>query len=474
MKKVFSIITTILATLLFISGTIVSIIDLVSPDDSVISTYMADKSYNFLLLIFCAVGLVIIFDNILDGSQRKDIKAILTSVNREKIDVKIFPTQVEFYDYFEDRIKKLSSNSSIYVTTFDKYNANYDHTEGKELDSDTFMDCWEKYVVKKNILVKQLVHITDKHDVEQLISRIENNKKSNNFIISVMVGLPLVPYIDWIVIDGRYTLITIPSETSNPYDGEFGFAIDNRELAQAFITYFELYNNSKLSKVVLGKNGTVETSHLNDVTESVMQARPDLEEMNEINKYLFNVLSNNNIRYYMNDVSTMLHKISICDKTGILLDLAIKSLRDCSIQDQSEISVEESLSALLKIYGSEGVNIKAVSCSDVLPSFWSDDVGKAIQRLCKDSSKNNRIERVYIYNGDDDVTEKMIKDQKSVASYKIDKKKFPVVAAEAEDFILVDDKMLLILKNESASISLNQDIIKKYSEKFKSLVGYSK
>ncbi len=473
MKRVLSIVTNIIAALLFVGGMVISIIDLVSPDDNVLSVYLKDRSYNFLLLVFCAVGLVIILDNVIDGSLRKDVNSILKLVNREKIDVKIFPTQVEFYDYFEERIKNLSSTSSIYVTTFDKYNADYDHTEGKEQDSDTFMECWDKYVVRKGVSVKQLVHITDKHDVDQLKKRIENNKKSNNFIISAMVGLPSAPNIDWIVIDERYTLIAIPTHVSNPYEGEFGFAIDNEELAKAFIKYYDIYS-SKLSQVVLSKNGTVNLNHLDEVTRGVMQTCPDLEEMYKINKSIIHTLSDKKISKCIDELTSKLYEISVCDKTGTILDSAVKTIYACTIRNDLNISIDDSLFALLKIYESENVTIKAVSCADILPSFWSDDIGKTIQRLCKDSSKHNHIERVYIYNGDEKVIDKIIKEQKNVVSHKIDKSKFPIGTDEAEDFIIVNDKMLLILKNESALLTLDNETIKKYSEKFKSLAGYSK
>lgn len=473
LKKVFSIITTVVASLLFVGGTIISIIDLVSPEENSISAFLSEQSYNFLLLIFCAVGLVIVLDKITDGSLKTDVKRILEKINVDRTDVIVLPTQADFYDYFEERIKKLSANSFIYVTTFDKYDANYDHTEGKEMFSDTFMDCWDRYVVKRHVMVKQLVHVTDMHDVEQLTSRLKNNKKSNNFIISVIVGLPIVPYLDWIVIDNRYTLISIVTDASNPYDGGFGFAIDNVEIAKAFITYFEIYSNSKISKVVLNKNGVVEEEHLKEVETSAMLTRPDLEEIGNINKALFKILFDQNVRTCITNIASSLHNIAVCDKTGVLLNNAINIIKKIAFYNQIDITVEESLSALLKIYGSERINIKAVSCADIIPGFWTDDIGKAIQRLCNDESKKNVIERVYIYSKDDSATRKLIKEQKLVTSYTIDKDKFPTAVTDVEDFILVDDKMLLVLKNDSAQISIDKETIKYYTNKFKSLVGYA-
>lgn len=467
-KKAFSIFCNIIFFSLFGSGFIISILDMI-PNFTFFQEFVDTFSTNLLLLMFCSSGLVILMDKVSSESNQTLLKEISEIVKEDKGKIVLLEGDISIHSYFGEKIKKLKKESKIYITAFDKYNSDYDTTNGKISAVDEFMRNWKEYVVKRNISVEQLVHICDEHDYNQLMKRIESVKLSSNFTISAYLGLPSIPYIDLAIIDDEITILFFPDKQSNPYYGDFGIAIENREITRKFKDYFMLYNNSELCKIVYTENMTEQhKKNLKDMEKYLMRTRPDFSKISIINKYITSIFSKNEFLSIIEEISDIIALLNN-DITNKFINNLIDEYKKVNnnIKNKYEILIpyNESIKILNQIFSCENLKIMAVSDDTKNKEFWDTEYGLKIREMNIKKELKNYIHRIHIVS---DVKEKKKKNKTSflteqwILSTDVDNIKIPI-----EDFLIVNKSLLFIYKENGDSIlSIDKNKINDYIIKY--------
>ena len=234
----------------------------------------SDGWMKILVLIFATVGLVTISDkkrleeNIepeltrisdVQNSEIGSVKKIEdnTNVTLEKLDdtkqIKYFKDKTQFYLYLTQILLKMPSGVKIDVTSFEKnYNISYEIGENRHIES--FMKTWNERVQNGQFVVRQLVHITSEQDYCELCERVGKFKSNYNFTVSAMVGLPIAPFMDYMIVNQEYVFIGFSDDMSSPCNFSWGMVIKGKEIAQRLQSHFNIYWSSQFSLLIKDKD----------------------------------------------------------------------------------------------------------------------------------------------------------------------------------------------------------------------------
>lgn len=105
-----------------------------------------------------------------------------------------------------------------------------------------------------SLQVRQLVHVTTPQDYKELKERVETFRENYNFAISAIVGLPIAPFLDFMVINQEYVVMGFSNDSSSPNNLSFGFVVQSKELALNFQNYFNVYWAGQFSVIVKDKD----------------------------------------------------------------------------------------------------------------------------------------------------------------------------------------------------------------------------
>lgn len=446
-----------------------------------------------LVFLFGTVGLVIISDK---RRMEEDIKPqienvykkedeIQNSVNRTEIiakdifgkignemEVKYFPDKTQFYLFLTELILKLPAGSKIDVTSFEKnYNVSYD--VGEDIHIESFMKTWTEMVKEGRVLVRQLVHITSTQDYEELNERLSTFKNNYNFTVSAIVGFPIVPFMDMMVINQEYIFMGLSNDVSSPNNFSFGFAIKGRDLALNYQNYFNVYWSSQFSILVKDKD-EIKTKNLKEVGRYVYDIDHDasfvrfnqmllaLYHINEYNVKIIELLENLH-RFYGN-VCYDIMRNEIETKIRECIDFINKRTHDFVTFDRKDAS-----SIIAKMMFNAKNKIFAVSLDIDGSEFWIADEGESIFQANIDviSKRKVEIQRIFISTKEKRTELETIMDAQIDAGIILYYTEFKQgIGGTFEDFLIIDNEAVLVFTESSVKISIYHPHIDEYFRKF--------
>ena|GEM_PF-5090876 len=253
LMKMVKIISSIVFGVLFTMTLIASLVDLTGIFSiPFIQPLFNDNAPKVLLFLFSSVGIVVLIDALEAQSTAKvatevlpELKQTINIINNS--DKTIFlANKREFYLELHKAFFSIKNGSEIFLTNYGKnFSAGYDQGEFEQVKA--FMKLWDKLALSGDIVVKQLVHITSLRDLDEAEARVSKFTSAHDYSVRAAIGLPIVPFIDYLIIDEMAVFMGFPDDSGTPYDISFGLAIFSEKTVKEFIKYFNIYWSDSLS-----------------------------------------------------------------------------------------------------------------------------------------------------------------------------------------------------------------------------------
>lgn len=394
----------------------------------------------------------------------------------KEIDIQYFPDKTHFYLYLTELLLKLPAGAKIDVTSFEKnYNVPYD--VGEDLHIEAFMKTWTELVKNGRVLVRQLVHVTSPQDYTELEDRIKTFQSYYNFTISTIVGMPIAPFFDYIIVNQEYVVVGMSNDVSSPNNLSFGYVIRSKELALDFQNHFNIYWSSQFSTIIKNKD-EIKTNNLKKIQEYVY----DIEHNVSIKKYNWLMLGIYHINEHNNKILQFIENLNrfygnVC--YDVLQNDIEDKINECvefvdkKMNSYESFGRERAAELLSKMIFNAKKNIYAVSLDIDGNEFWETDEGEKVFKSNIDVMSRNgtNIQRVFVCSKEkkEELKETIIEQiQAGIVLYYTEYKQG--IGGIFEDFIIIDDEALLILDENTIKVSINHNHISTYYQKFKRIM----
>lgn len=447
-----------------------------------------------LVMIFASVGLVTLSDKRKMGeSIEPEMKKITekqeeacekinqikeeTNIALDKLDstmqIEYFPDKTQFYLYLTKLLLQLPSGAKVDVTSFEKnYNVSYDRGEDRHIES--FMKTWVDMVRSGHLVVRQLVHVTSTQDYRELEERIKNFKNKYNFTVSAIIGLPIVPFFDYMVVNQEYVFMGFSNDVSSPYNFSYGLVIRSKELALNFQNHFNIYWSNQFSFLIKDKD-EIKLRNLKKIARYVFDIDHnvnlmkyhymmlELYHINECNKMMMPLLENLH-RFYGNCCCDILQN-DIEEKISEVAEFVNMKTHQYMIFERNAASM-----LIAKMMFNAKHEILAVSLDIDGSEFWMNSEGETVFQANIDAitKQKVRIERIFVCTKEKRIMlDKTIREQVEAGISIIYTEYKKGMGGTYEDFMIVDNEALLIFQENNIKISINQFHIDEYNKKYK-------
>lgn len=387
-------------------------------------------------------------------------------------EIKYFSDKTQFYLFLTEQLLKIPSGARVDVTSFEKnFNVSYD--VGEDVHIESFMKTWGDLVKNGRILVRQLVHVTSPQDYNELQDRVKLFQDNYNFTASVILGMPIVPFFDYMILNQEYIVVGMSDDISSPYNLSFGYAIKSKEIALCFQNHFNIYWSSQFSTIIKDKDEIKENNlrkiwgYVHDIEHNI-----DVKKYNRLMLEIYHINEHNNKfvpfieelnRFYGNVCYDVLKK-----------DLETK-INDCSEfvnnKTKNYVVFERNQAAELisKMIFNAKKNIYAVSLDIDGNEFWVADEGEKVFQSNIDAISQNGvcIQRVFVCSKEKkENLKETIAEQitAGILLYYTEYRKG--MGGVFEDFLIIDDEALLVFDENKIKISINHNHINTYYKKF--------
>lgn len=488
-KKSMRALLDVIFEVLYIAVMILAILDIFG----LLVFVQSDGWMKILVLIFATVGLVTISDkkrleeNIepeltrisdVQNSEIGSVKKIEdnTNVTLEKLDdtkqIKYFKDKTQFYLYLTQILLKMPSGVKIDVTSFEKnYNISYEIGENRHIES--FMKTWNERVQNGQFVVRQLVHITSEQDYCELCERIGKFKSNYNFTVSAMVGLPIAPFMDYMIVNQEYVFIGFSDDMSSPCNFSWGMVVKGKEIAQRLQSHFNIYWSSQFSLLIKDKD-EVKQRNLKKVERYVY----DIDHNMNLIKYQGLTLEICHVNEKNRSVVPLLENLNgfyrncCCDILQSEIERKIDEISEFvkkRTQEYIRFDRDKATELIAKMMMDSKKKICAVSLDIDDNDFWINSEGEEVFRANIDAIKKQKvmIERVFVCTK---ATREILKeaiDEQCKAGIGVTYTEYKKgMGGTYEDFMIVDNQALLIFEKNCVRVSMNRAHIEQYNKKY--------
>ena len=419
-------------------------------------------------------------DSISDGQDylKNEIKSAGEIINRisdrvySDIEIKYFSDKTQFYIYLTDILLKLPNGANVDVTNFEK-NHDIPYDIGEDEYITTFMNTWTKSVKTCKINVRQLVHIATPQDYKELKDRVDLYKQNHNFSISAIVGLPIVPYEDIMIVNQEYVFIGLSNDASTPNNLSFGYVIRSQEIASEFRNYFNIYWSNQFSTIIKDKDN-VKNKSLIDLKNSIYEIdyNADIKKYNRLALEVYHICERSPEAYKLLKNLNLLYDNPFYE---IIQNDVVNEIKEHSrqisqrINNYFEFKREMAGELISKMIFNATDRICAASLDIDGIDFWVEEEGEQVfqANLAVITKKEVSIERVFICTSEkkeelDSIMQKQL--QAGIELYYTEYRQR--IGGEFEDFLIIDHDVLLLLCNSKIKVSISKSEIEKYYNKF--------
>ena len=477
-KNVFSNIVDFIFYLVYIVLLLASIFDLLGVNIPFIKDYASDVSQllKFLLLVFACVGIIILNDKrMLEKKVVNPIENINETIMRGMLsNTKLFyfKSKKDDYNFFAREIRGLNDGAEVLVTSFDK-NQNTNYYTGEDKHTEALMDDYTKMIQSGNIRVRQMVHVCTKKEYVEVQDRIKLYENCNNYALSAMVGLPIRPYIDFVVINKETVMLSFSNDKAAPYNEAFSLAIKDNEIASQFEKYFDIYWNNDC-RVIKGNDG-INQNNLAWLEELSLEDIIDVPEYTEYKTLLLKLIISLKEFRNLKEIIVKLHRLAFPKTFFGQREIVKKELDKLFLFIQKEI-IEQAISmtwqdsraifAHISTYVQKKILSVMVIKAD---SYWVvadhiEEFANGIMTLGEDFQR----EQVLVLSSDNLKKYKKLLKEESKVGVEV----YIIIDDEKQDdiykdFTIIDDVMMItLLDNEKANSIIEKKKIKEYNSEF--------
>jgi hypothetical protein len=388
-------------------------------------------------------------------------------------------SKTEMYSSFLSELKQIKGNPEVYVTHFEKL-GDLSYDDGDSDIEKELMKNWIEKIKNGNFReVRQIVHLSSKHDYYDTYKRLMDYQNCTNFKLNVMIGLPLEPFLDFVIVQDNFLIIDFSKDSKLPFDTDFGIFIRNKAVITDFIQYFNIWWDRSIS--IKDRNRI----NLNEF-KSIFRKLPDFYYTDSNKQFNSNLLGMTRDIEVLNPLNLLLDKLNLCN-AYIYKEKIIKLINDAITRvdkiSAEEIKIKEGdyITCSEYIYNSAIDKIFAVSNEskndDHFFNNWNSELGNKIIELNEFAlSRGVEIERIFILTNEqlkNDDMQAILKEQsdKGIKIYSILNTNVEI----DEDFIISDNNLLMFLSNEEsaeclATITRETAQIRKYQDKYNKLM----
>jgi len=485
----------ILFMISYIFTLILSILDVFG-----VITFDSANWMKILVMMFSTVGIVVLLDkritvkkiepqvdemdkNVKDSiNQIDEIKKVSTDIAKkidENIEIKYFPDKTKFYLFLTDLLLQLPQGATVDVTSFEK-NYNIPYEKGENIYIETFMKTWDELIQNNTLNVRQLVHITSSQDYIELKERVNKFKSNHNFVLSAMVGLPIAPFIDCMIINRQYIFMGFSEDTSSPNNFSFGYVIKSEEVTTKFQNYFNIYWSDRFSVVVKDKD-EIQNKNIDDIGDFIndIDHNKNLMKYNKLALELYHINEHNNSIIPMLENLHRLYGNVHMSEINLEIENKIKEceqLIDHATKDFIEFNRDEAADLIARVMFNATKKIIAISLDIDGNQFWIADEGEKVFQANVEAILRRKviIQRVFVSTLDKKTEiDETIKEHINAGidvhytEYKNG------IGNDFEDFLIIDNNVLLILASDYVKITLNKKIVEQYNRKFVDILKIS-
>ena len=466
---------------------ILTILDLCSVPIPFIDNYTKDSNYllRFLLMLFSSVGIVVLNDK--RDMAKKVVKPIeyiektISMGEANDSNLTFLSNKDEFYMLFDHELQHLKSGAEVLVTAFDK-NQGLDYYTGENKHIEAFMDDWSNKIKSNTIVVKQIVHIFTKKEYSEIESRANQYKDCYNYSLGAVTGMPIRPYIDVAIIDKKIVLLSFSNDANSPCDTGFGLAIRNVDVAENFEKYFNIYWNGDC-RIIKNREGinlpnllyfkpltknTTNYPNTNEYNKLIMELIPLMDKTNGIPDLIgdFQTIFSKATYWLPQKIATMKYQ-NLFNEIHNRIIMTYLTIKPKDVQD-----------AMLNSISKAKKEIRATSIEIEDDSYWSSKDGEAFfaQNINGIAKGGITVNRVFIIRANQVETMSSIIGRQKLAGVKV----FEIITemttrGSYKDFIIIDNDVVIeILKNGSARMYINKEIIDEYIKIYESYIAQSK
>jgi hypothetical protein len=150
-------------------------------------------------------------------------------------------------------IDSSAPGSNVDVTHFEKLRgAPYD--VGENAMERLFMERWKAKVKNGHLIVRQIIHVSSGFDILEVERRLLEFADCMNYSANVICGMPVVPYVDVLVIRNQSAFLDLSSDPLEPFRASIALEATSPGIVQSVTDYFEIWW-SQFSTPVKNKDG---------------------------------------------------------------------------------------------------------------------------------------------------------------------------------------------------------------------------
>lgn len=477
-RNFFSNVVDIIFYLVYIVLLLASILDLLGVSIPFINDYTSDANQllKILLLVFACVGIIILSDKrMLEKKVVNPIKNLNETIMCGLIsntNLFYFKSKKDDYNFFAREIRGLHDGAEVLVTSFDK-NQNTNYYKGEDKHTEALMDDYTKMIQSGNIRVRQMVHVCTRKEYKEVQDRLKLYDNCNNYALSAMVGLPIRPYIDFVIINKETVMLSFSNDKAAPYNEAFSVAIKDKEIASQFEKYFDIYWNNDC-RVIKGIDG-INQNNLIWLEELSLDDIVDVPEYTEYKALLLKLIISLKEFGNLKDVIERLHRLTYQkiffrqkEMAKTEFDKLYTYMRKQIMEEAIDMTWHESRAIYTHI--STYVQKKILSVMVIKKdSYWvtANRMEEFVNGLMK-MEKDIQREQVLILSSNDLVKYEKILKEAGKAGIQV----FVIIddeiqSEEYEDFTILDDVMIInLLDNDKAKAIIEEKKIKEYNSGF--------
>lgn len=421
MRKITKIILTITSAALFLAGSILSILDLFGIVDIAGNLWAAQdilpNLINILIILVGTIGISLILERLILINQMgenvaqinsstteitpisKTILEIVSDIRKKKMPAIMYSKREDSYNAFTETLNNLPADTLICVTHFEKYRgASYDIGEVEA--EKRFMELWFDKVNNGDLSVRQIVHVSSIFDLNEVEDRIKQFSGASNFLLNVMYGPPIRPFLDLIVIRDNWAMIDFSNNPTSPFEDAISLALSDIQMVNELERYFGIWW-SRFSIPVKDRDGikTEVLLQLKDMLPS-QSAETWIDQSFELS---LRIAKEKEIHENLFEIVREFSKINNSPLPEVFKSNAITYLTECknNIKDLSNDVVElepiQSTILLATIFEEAHSEVNAVSCDIDQGHFWDSSLGKRVLRANAQAVERGvNIQRIFI------------------------------------------------------------------------------
>jgi hypothetical protein len=371
-------------------------------------------------------------------------------------------TRADLYRAFEDALKQLPSGAQVLVTHFEKLQS-VPYDTGEIREERELMETWDRRVAQKDFFVEQIVHVSSRRDLQEVKDRIAKFREVPTYLVNVMIGPPVSPYVEVVVLGESWAMLGFSSDAVSPRVTDVGFCFSADPMVPFLAQYFRIWW-SKFSIPVKTRDGVNE-----ELIQALEKRLPPDDDEERIAGAFDLAMQMGCDPWLEKEVKQLVSEYESVKalEEGVFLDKARQSIARCGNElKQTGKGVimmgPEGILELLSVIRKAQKHIAATSYIDNA-HFWDTSTGKHILQAKGDAVRRGvAVTQVFILSAEEMLMPTVLKGMQEHRNSGVEV--LVVDAAELsadlrQDFLIEDQKLVFRNEEDANGIRTNTVLI---------------